>query len=133
MRFKRRSHPSISSDATPMADIVFLLLIFFMISSSFIIQPGIKINLPEAATSEAQLEKQLLVTVSKDSKVFINKEEVSLKDLERELKAVFLNMQDKVLIIKADRRVTHGTVVEVMDKAKLAGAQRLAIATEMRR
>ncbi len=133
MKFKRRSHPFIRSDAAPMADVVFLLLIFFMLSSSFIIQPGIKIKLPEAITSQAQLERQLILTVSKDKKIFLNEKRIAMKDLLPELKNVFLDRKDKVLIIKADKRVLHGTVVEIMDKAKLAGAEKLAIATEVKR
>ena len=133
MKFKRRSHPSITSDATPMADIVFLLLIFFMISSSFIMQPGIKIKLPEAITSEVQLEKHLILTVDKDKKIFLNEKQIKITNLLPELKNVFIQREDKLLIIKADQRVLHGIVVDIMDKARLAGAERLAIATEVKK
>ncbi len=133
MKFKRRSHPSITTDATPMADMVFLLLIFFMLSSSFIMQSGIKIKLPEAVTSEAQLEKHLILTVSEDKKIFLNEKQIEMHNLLPELKNIFIQREDKLLIIKADQRVFHGTVVDIMDKARLAGAEKLAIATEIKK
>ena len=117
-------------DVTPMADIVFLLLIFFMLSSTFIIQPGIKIKLPEAATSEIQPEEKLVLSISKNNKLYLNDRRVKSDTLVDEIKKTLANRRDKLIILKADKKVAHGVVVDVLDKAKIAGANKLAIATE---
>ena len=117
-------------DTTPMADTIFLLLIFFMISSSFAIQPGIKINLPKTVTSESQLKEELVLIIDEKAEMFLNDEPVLLEALGPMLKVAFARSKDRMLIIKADKEVKHGLVVHVMDIAKVNGAEKLAIATE---
>jgi len=130
MEFRRARSLSTRLDATPMADTVFLLLIFFMLSTSFVVQPGIQVRLPKAATSEIQLKKDLILTITSEDILFLNEEPVTLEQLGEALEAAFAQRKDKILIIKADQEVKHGMVVRAMDVAKLSGAERLAIATE---
>lgn len=131
MYFKRysrlKAHPGI--DTAPMADVVFQLLIFFMIASSFVMEPGIKVNLPAALTAEAQVEQKIVVTVTAQEAIFINEEPVNLQILEEYLKAALSKNEDQIIIVKADRVVRHGLVVEILDIARSVGAKRLAIAT----
>lgn len=131
----RRKYPRVGPklDVTPMADMVFLLLIFFMLSSPLFMQPGIKIKLPKTVTAEPELGDKLILNISKEKKLILNGKEVELENLERELRLSFLNRADKVLILRADKEVPHGLVVEALDKAKLAGAEKLAIATEVKK
>jgi len=117
-------------DVTPMADIVFLLLIFFMLSSTFVIQPGINIRLPKAQTASIQPEEKIIVSISKDNNVYINDRRVRMDNLLGELKMSLGGRKDKLLVLKADERVSHGLVVTVLDKAKQAGAEKLAVASE---
>jgi len=117
-------------DNTPMADIIFLLLTFFMISSSFSIQPGIKINLPKTVTTESQLKEEMVLTLNVKGEMFLNNEPVSLESLGPMLKANLPRSRERMLVIKADKEVRHGLVVNVMDIAKANGAEKLAIATE---
>ncbi|MFQ5867834.1 MAG: ExbD/TolR family protein [bacterium] len=130
MQFRKPRTFSTRLDIAPMADIVFLLLIFFMLSTSFVVQPGIQVKLPKAVTSEIQLKKDIVLTITAENIIFLNEQPVTLDELGEALKAAFAQRRDRILIIKADQEVKHGLVVQAMDIAKLSGADRLAIATE---
>ena len=87
MRFKRRTKLLGGlATTTPLVDIVFNLLIFFMLSSSFIVHPGIKIKLPEASIKESERETKLNVTITRDNRIFLNDKRVRLKNLLQEMK-----------------------------------------------
>jgi biopolymer transport protein ExbD len=101
-----------------------------MLSTSFVVQPGIQVKLPKAVTSEIQLKKDLILTITAENILFLNEEPVTLDKLGEALEAAFAQRKDRILIIKADQEVRHGMVVQAMDIAKLSGADRLAIATE---
>lgn len=131
MDFKRRffqSEPHL--DVTPLADIVFLLLIFFMLSSTLVIEPGIKLKLPKAKTSEVQSDDKIILSITKDSKIYVNDRQVALSRLEDEIRALLSMRREKTLVVRADKSVSHGLVVQALDKAKLAGAKNLALAAE---
>jgi len=113
-----------------MADIVFLLLIFFMLSSTFIIQPGLKIKLPSAVTSEVELTKNIVLNITEEGYIFLDDTPTNILELPSSLNAALSKQEEKVVIIKADESVRHGFIVKVMDVAKLSGAERLVIATE---
>jgi len=130
MQFRRPRTFSTRLDVAPMADVVFLLLIFFMLSTSFVVQPGIQVRLPKAVTSEIQLKKDLILTITTENVLFLNEEIVTLDELGEALQAAFAQRKDRILIIKADMEVKHGMVVQAMDIAKMNGADRLVIATE---
>lgn len=133
MKFKRVKLKEAGLDITPLIDVVFLLLIFFLLSSSFIMQPGIKVTLPEATTDDIKTKKDAFVTITRDGSYFLNEQAISLAVLPDKLRVMVAGEVDQLLIVKADREVTHGRVVEVMDIAKRAGIDRLAIATEPKR
>jgi biopolymer transport protein ExbD len=130
MEFRRirRSRPGL--DLTPLVDTVLNLLIFFMLSSSFAFQPGIRVRLPEAASKEEEPKQDLVLVLTQDQRLYLNDQPVQLADLDRRLRERLRERNDAVVILKADREVLHGRVVEVMDIVKEAGATRLAIATE---
>jgi biopolymer transport protein ExbD len=130
MEFRRirRSRPGL--DLTPLVDTVLNLLIFFMLSSSFAFQPGILVRLPEAASKEEEPKQDLVLILTRDNRLYLNDDPLQLADLGARLRERLRDRKDRVVIIKADRDVLHGRVVEVMDIAKTAGAVRLAIATE---
>jgi biopolymer transport protein ExbD len=124
----RRTRPGL--DLTPLVDTVLNLLIFFMLSSSFAFQPGIRVRLPEAASKEEEPKQDLVLVLTRDQRLYLNDDPVQLPDLAALLQQHVRQRDDAVVIIKADRDVLHGHVVEVMDIAKAAGVGRLAIATE---
>ena len=117
-------------DITPLIDAVFLLLIFFMVTTVFSTPPGLKVDLPKAAESDAPPEKDLNIVISAKGEMELNGEPVTMDNLESELRRQKAIYNSKVLIIKADKRTLHGVVVDVMDAAKSVGIDELAIATE---
>ena len=115
---------------TPLIDIVFLLLIFFMLTSNFIETEGIKIKLPEASSKTVVQNENITIYVTKDSKVFFNGKFLSLKELPVVLKRAIENSDTKIVILKADKQSKTEIVVKVLDLAKSFGAKKLVIATK---
>ncbi len=114
-------------DIAPLIDVVFLLLIFFMLTSSYIFQPGIKINLPKAVTSEVIQEKNLIVSISAEDLIYLNNRAVTLKQLKKQLKKAALD--NRPLLIKADRQASLGKVVQIWDMCRETGLTQINIAT----
>jgi len=130
-RFKESpENPGAFSTMAPMADVVFLLLIFFMITSSFVMEPGIEIDLPRAVTAEEQPRQRVIITITRDRTILLDEDIVSFETLPSRLEAVLGSSRDALLIIRADRDVPHGFVVRALDISREAGAGQLAIATE---
>ena len=128
MKFKR--HVELEKgqlDIAPLIDIVFLLLIFFMLTSSFIFQPGIKINLPKAITSEVIHEKSLIILVTANNYIYLNDRVITMSELSSRLRIAA--KENKPLLIKADRRASLGKVVEVWDMCRDEGISQINIAT----
>jgi len=134
MRFSEKTQPVVSLDITPIVDTVFNLLIFFALSLNFIVTPGIKVDLPESITEELIREREeLIVVMDKDNNVFIDEKNVSIDQLETIFGITAAKSKDTLVIIQADQEVSHGAVVQMMDRAKKAGLVRLAIATAMKK
>jgi len=130
MRFKRHIEFERGQlDIAPLIDVVFLLLIFFMLTSSFIFQPGIKINLPKAITSEVIQEKNLIIVIGSGGLVYLNNRPVTLEQLKSYLEKVA--NQKRPLLIKADRQTSLGKVVQIWDICRDAGLTQINIATNL--
>jgi biopolymer transport protein ExbD len=131
MQFRRPRRDDARIEITPLVDMVFLLLIFFMLSTTFIVTPGIKVNLPRSSAEKVtQEKKEVQVIITEDNKVFVDRMLVDVGELERRLVGVGRQDPQTLIIIKADAKALHGKVVEVMDIAKQSGLDRLAIATQ---
>ena len=128
MRFKRRTELKKGQlDIAPLIDVVFLLLIFFMLTSSFIFQPGIKVNLPKAVTSEALHEKSLVILITNLDVIYLNDRAITTKELNSRLRIAA--KEKKPLLIKADRRASMGKIVEIWDMCRDTGISQINIAT----
>jgi biopolymer transport protein ExbD len=131
MQFRRPRRDDARIDITPLVDMVFLLLIFFMLSTTFIVTPGIKVNLPRSSAEKVtQEKKEVQVVITEDNKVFVDGMPLDMGELEQRLMGVARQDPQTLIIIKADAKALHGTVVEVMDIAKQSGLNHLAIATQ---
>lgn len=130
MRFKGRlelEHGLSQIDIAPLIDIVFQLLIFFMLTSSFIMQPGIKVNLPKAVTSEAVKPENIEILVTGENVTYLNGRVVTIQELKDMLKVAAKRSQS--ILIKSDRRASLGRVVEIWDLARDTGISEINIAT----
>ena len=115
---------------TPLIDVMFLLLIFFMISTTFLSTPAIKLELPKAKHADSVRQKPLVVHVNSSGSIFLNDEPVDVALLAAALGMRLQESTEKVVVLKADSRVSHGAVVEVMDILKGAGVKRLVVSTK---
>jgi len=133
MQFKRKQRAIVPPDITPLIDVVFLLLIFFMLSTTFIINPGININLPKSSAEEIKMEKKkIIVIISRDREIYVEDKKVDMDVLKVMFDEMAKTSKESTVIISADEETSHGVVVSVMDMAKLSGVTRLAIETEPR-
>jgi len=129
MEFERRKRVSTNLNLTPLVDVVFNLLLFFMLCSQFVTQPGIKITLPEASTARLHPEEGITISITEDNNLYLNGEEVTLASLLDELRTKVEETEGKTVIIKADEKIDLGLAVKVMDIAKQAEAEGLVIST----
>jgi biopolymer transport protein ExbD len=127
---KKRSRYTVTVPLTALIDIVFLLLIYFLLTTNFMVDEGIKIKLPQARAAAPQTEETITVYVDQQGRAFIGTEEVSIARLFDRLKEMIGNRENKLVVIRADRAVVLNKAVKVMDIAKAAGAGRLCLATE---
>jgi len=126
---KRRDEPKV--DLTSMVDVVFLLLIFFMISTTFVENPGLTIKLPESGAKRSDAEpKEVKVYLSSAGQISLGDEALTLPELRRRLDAFGPRGAAMTFVLFADTESRHGQVVELMDAARAAGFGKLAIATD---
>jgi biopolymer transport protein ExbD len=129
MQFREKRTTKNIISLTSMVDMLFLILLFFLVTSTFMEQPNIKLELPStkyAATSKLE-ERELII--SRDGQFLFQKKPVERKDLLAVLKSAFTKQDDKTLVLRADKNVPYGEIVYVMDSAKGAGLKRIVAPT----
>ncbi len=127
---RKRDRYGIQAPLTSLIDIVFMLLIYFLLTTNFMVDEGIKIKLPQAKAAAPQIQQEITVYVDREGRAFLMNKEVPLNVLFSELKKMIGGEKDRLVVIKADRDVILNKAVMVMDLAKSAGAGRLCLATE---
>lgn len=128
-RIKRYIKPVIN--IASLVDVLFLLLIFFMVTSAFVEQPNIKLELPTTRHSELNKLDRTVLTIARDGQLFLQEKSVDKINLEKELRRVILDTGDEVLVLKADKMVPYGDVVSIMDSARGAGFKKVVAPTLM--
>ena len=138
-KIKRRNRSNLILELTPLIDVVFLLLIFFMVATTFEdVSSGIKIELPESTIQEVSEVKEIQVVIDADSEIYLSVKEangerenikVNIEHLKEELAGKILNSREKNVIITADKNLDYGFIVRVMTLSKEAGATSLDIDT----
>ncbi len=131
MIFRRTKREDPRLDITPLVDVVFLLIIFFTITTTFTTTSGIDIKLP-SSNSERIIERddKILITIQTDGTIWVDDGNISMSRLGSRLEGLFNQNNDALVVIQADESVKHGLVVKVMDLAQQTGLRRLAVATE---
>jgi len=134
MQFRKKSltHEKImiALNMTPLIDCVLQLLIFFMLSSSFVLQAGIHVDLPKARAPKLQHEQDIVITITRTNEIFLNDQKMSADQLPISLLEKVTKSENKIVLIKPDKRVETGKLVEVMGIAKSVGVESLGIVTE---
>ena len=127
MKFRRiLSIEDVQLDMVSLINCIFLLLLFFLLTSNFVSQPGIKINLPKAVTSEVVRENTIIITITSDNRFYLNEMPVTLLELKSKLEKA---SSAEPVLIKADRDVTLSKVVNIWDFCRALGIKQVNIAT----
>ena len=129
-RKSRRNSRSVFVNVTSFIDVLFVLLLFFMVSTTFVNQPAMSLDLPKAKNAQGTRQPAIIVYVDQNGGIRLNDEPVNDALLDSALRARLANSEDKAVVLKADSRVTHGAVVHVLDIIKGAGVVKLTIATQ---
>jgi biopolymer transport protein ExbD len=129
VRFRRPSQLRISIDIAPLVDVIFLLVIFFAVSTTFLESSGLKLQLPESSATTEREVKEIAVFVGADGEVVFEDEALTHEQLGSRLQQVLEDSERKVVVLRADTGTPHGKVVTVIDLIKDAGAEALTVAT----
>ena len=130
--FGSRNQAIVGMETSAMTDIVFLLLIFFLLSSSFILRTEIPVSVPKSSSTITEQEQPVVVTVTRDGELFIDEDRVTKDDLATALGSRLESSVSKAVIIRGDEAVPLGEMVAIMDIARESGADKMAIATEQK-
>ena len=131
MRHRRaRNQDDTEVNVTPMLDVVFIMLIFFIVTSSFVKEAGIDVNRPDAATAERKERGNILVAITETGQIWINKREVDPRAVRANIERMHAENPQGSVVIQADENSRSGLVVEVMDAARLAGVYEVSIAAD---
>jgi biopolymer transport protein TolR len=126
----RRIGPTLAEiNIIPLVDVVLVLLLIFMLTAPMMYR-GIDVNLPRAATKPTAVEERMVLTVTRDQKIYLNDRPLALAGLDGALRDAFRNRSDKTLYLKADAGLQYGVVVETMDRVRRAGIEKLGMVTE---
>ena len=131
MRRKNRRKPEEQGlDLTPMMDIVFIMLIFFIVTTSFVKETGVDINRPNAETAERDEKGNILVAITQNNEIWIDKRRIDLKAVRANIERLKIEYPEGSVIIQADKEARSGLLVETMDQIRLAGVQNISIAAK---
>lgn len=115
-------------DITPMLDVVFILLIFFIVTATFIKESGIDVNRPDAATAEVQEKANILIAISANDEIWINRRKVDVRQVRPNIERLKAENPQGTVVIQADKDSRNEMLVKVMDASRAAGVYNIAIA-----
>ncbi len=131
MRIPEENEVQGEINIVPMIDAIFSILAFFIISSLTLIRSqGLPVNLPSAQTSQANQQEEINITIQEDGRAFLDGQPIDIPTIATEIRGLIPENQQAMVIINADEKVSHGTVVSVMDQLRQVQGATLAIATK---
>ena len=132
MRRRRQSDSDESEvNLTPMLDVVFIMLIFFIVTASFVKEAGIDVNRPDAATAEKKERGNILVAITSNGQIWIDKRQVDPRALRANIERLHAENPEGSVVIQADKDSKNGLLVQVMDAARMAGVEEISLAAEI--
>jgi biopolymer transport protein ExbD len=126
---KVRVEEDAAIDMTPMLDIVFIMLIFFIVTTVFVKEAGVEVNKPDGLLAVRPKNANIFIAVTEDGKVWMDKRQIDTDSVRANLERLMAEQPSDIIIIQADKEAEHGIVIEVMDQIKAAGIDRISIAT----
>jgi len=130
MEFERRKRVLLRTNIAPLVDVVFLLLLFFMVTSRIMVSPSIEVTLPESETADTTTTEAIVILVTAEGGLYIGDKQISMHEVESVLRRELTRIPDCPVTIRADEKISLNLLVKVIDEVKLAGATTFTIATE---
>ncbi len=130
MEFERRKRVLLHTNIAPLVDVVFILLLFFMVTSRIMVSSSIEVALPSSATSDAATAEEIILLVTEKGELYLGDRNVSMQEIGRELRREIGKFPDRPVTIKADKTIPLSLLVKIIDEVRLAGASTFTIATE---
>ena len=131
MYFKEKNETGDSINILPMIDIIFAILSFFIISSLFLTRiDSIKVNLPKSSTAVREQNKPQIITVDSNERIYFNSNEISLKNIYAIIRTNIENLEDPIVILRADTSVKYGLIVNLLDELRKIENLKIGISTE---
>ncbi len=128
---RRAAKRGIELNIAPLIDMIFILLIFFLVTTNFVRETGVDINRPVATTATLKEKSSILIAVTKDNRIFMDKREIDLRAVRANVERALAENPEASVIIVADRDSRTGFVIRVMDECKLAGAKNVSLAAAL--
>ncbi|MCW8850277.1 MAG: biopolymer transporter ExbD [Melioribacteraceae bacterium] len=130
MKFESSRKPISAFSLSSLTDIVFLLLVFFLLTSQFVIQTGVKVKLPASKMNEQSIPTKLIVSITEDNTIYVGSDQTEMNLVALKLEELKENIAENNLIIRADKTVDIDLVIQIIDAAKGVGIDRFTIETE---
>jgi biopolymer transport protein ExbD len=130
MKLLEKPPKKIALNITPLIDVLFILIIFFTVSSTFLEQPGIELKLPDAESSESHTTPKVIIFIDETENVFLNNTIVPLDTLVARVGRLLTQQSDKSVVLRADEGVSHGLVINIMDRLRRSGIYKIVVSTE---
>jgi biopolymer transport protein ExbD len=130
-RQRKRGDSESEINMTPMLDVVFIMLIFFIVTASFVKETGLEINRPEAATAEVTERGNILVAISETGQIWIDRRQVDIRAVRANLERLHAEKPQGAVVIQADTNSKNGLLVKVMDAARQARITNVSIAADI--
>lgn len=129
-RRRAKAEEDMGIDLTPMLDIVFIMLIFFIVTATFVKESGIDVTRPDAETAVKQSRVGILIAINENSEVWINRRQVDIAAVRANVERLHAENPQGGAVIQADKKAQTGVLVEIMDQVRLAGVGSISIAAE---
>ncbi|WP_319380863.1 biopolymer transporter ExbD [Thiomicrorhabdus sp.] len=127
-RVSKHSESAVGLNITPLIDMVFILLVFFVVNTSFVKETGIEIQRPNAKSTETQEQANILIAVTREGEIWIDKQQVDLRALRGHIERLHAESPEGTAVVLADTHSQTGIVMQVVDQARLAGIAKVAVA-----
>ncbi len=121
----------VTLNMTSLIDVLFILIIFFAVSSTFLEQPGIELELPKAESAESYTTQKVILYIDKDNNLFLNDQIISVNTVIKEIKKLGKLSEEQSIVLKADTQVEHGKIIEIMDILRKNKIYKIVISTNI--
>jgi biopolymer transport protein ExbD len=128
VRRHRSSDQDTELDLTPMLDVVFIMLIFFIVTTSFVKESGIAVSTPEAETAQRQESANILIAITEAGDIWIDRRPIDIRALRVQVARLHAENPQGTVVVQSDERAATGLLVQVMDQIRLAGIEKIAVA-----